>query len=145
MYQRFLSPDFKPYDLLELAMVTEKIVTREGPEGQERKYTGFYSVLAYGGVATGFAAGCCLRCFYCWSNWSGDFPEKQGEFYSPGEAASRLFRAAEEGLVRYKRLRKSIPQVNKLRISGSEPTIGKEHLLAVLELVQASEYPLFIS
>ena len=34
--------------------------------------------------------------------------------------------------------------VHKLRISGAEPTLGKEHLLGLLELVEESEFPLFI-
>lgn len=34
--------------------------------------------------------------------------------------------------------------VRKLRISGAEPTIGKEHLLSLLEFVERSEFPLFI-
>jgi uncharacterized Fe-S cluster-containing radical SAM superfamily protein len=75
-YQRFLIPGFKPFNPLELAEETEKVVTRPSEEGLERKYTDFYSVPVYGGIATGYAAGCCLRCFYCWSNWSRDFPEK---------------------------------------------------------------------
>lgn len=37
-----------------------------------------------------------------------------------------------------------LPKVDKLRISGCEPTIGMEHLLRVLEHVKASKYPLFI-
>ncbi|MEM3522922.1 MAG: hypothetical protein QW723_04850 [Candidatus Bathyarchaeia archaeon] len=40
-----------------MAKETELIITREGPEGLERKYTGFYSVSIYRGVATGL---------YCW-------------------------------------------------------------------------------
>lgn len=143
-YQRFLAPGFKPFDPLELAKRTERIVTREGPDGLERKYTDFYSVPVYRGIATGYAVGCCLRCAYCWSNWSRDFPEKFGRFYSPREAAKNLFKAAEEGIAYSNYWRKAIPKVNKLRLSGCEPTIGKEHLLALLEFVKASKYPLFI-
>ncbi len=43
-YQRFLSPGFKPFNPLKLADETEKIVTRQGEDGLERKYTDFYSV-----------------------------------------------------------------------------------------------------
>jgi uncharacterized Fe-S cluster-containing radical SAM superfamily protein len=129
---------------LELARETEKIVTREGPEGLERKYTGFYSVPVYGGIATGYAAGCCLRCTYCWSNWSRDFPERLGEFYSPRQAAQRLFKAAEEGVVYSKHWRKLIPKVSKLRLSGCDPTIGKDHLLGLLEHVEQSGYPFYL-
>jgi len=143
-YQRFLTPDFKPFDPLELASETEKIVTRQGPDGLERKYTDFYSVPVYRGIATGYAAGCCLRCIYCWSNWSRDFPERFGEFYSPEEVAQRLFKAAEDGIIYSDYWRRHIPKVNKLRLSGCEPTIGKEHLLSVLRYVEDSKYQLFI-
>lgn len=142
-YQRFLTPDFKPFNPLELAKETEQIVTRKGINGLERKYTDFYSVPVYRGIATGYAVGCCLRCIYCWSNWSRDFPDRFGEFYSPREAAQQLFKAAEDGIYSMY-WRKIIPKVNKLRLSGCEPTIGKEHLLELLEFVKASKYPLFI-
>jgi uncharacterized Fe-S cluster-containing radical SAM superfamily protein len=143
-YQRFLTQGFKPFNPLELAKETEKIVTRKGNEGLERKYTDFYSVPVYRGIATGYAAGCCLRCIYCWSNWSRDFPEKFGKFYSPKQVAQNLFKAAEEGIIYSDYWRKLIPKVNKLRLSGCEPTIGKEHLLEVLKFVKESKYSLFI-
>lgn len=143
-YQRFLTPGFKPFDPLKLARETERIVTRKGPEGLERKYVGIYSAPVYRGIATGYAAGCCLRCIYCWSNWSRDFPEKFGEFYSPREVAQRLFRAAEEGITAPGWERFRYLKVNKLRLSGCEPTLGREHLLSVLEHVMNSKYPLFI-
>ncbi|MGC9346281.1 MAG: hypothetical protein ACP5ER_05785, partial [Candidatus Bathyarchaeales archaeon] len=109
-YQRFLTPGCKPFDPLGLARETEKIVTRQGSEGLERKYTDFYSVPVYRGIATGYAAGCCLRCVYCWSNWSRDFPERFGEFYSPKEVAQRLFKAAEDGIVYSDYWRRLIPK-----------------------------------
>lgn len=87
---------------------------------------------ANGGIATGYACGCCLRCVYCWVGWSRDFPEKFGEFYSPEQAFEKLSEAAHKAGVR------------KLRISGAEPTLGKDHLLALLELVEESEFDLFI-
>jgi uncharacterized Fe-S cluster-containing radical SAM superfamily protein len=143
-YQRFLKPDFKPFDPLELAKETESLVTRRGKEGLERKYVGIYSAPVYGGIATGYAAGCCLRCIYCWANWSRDFPEKFGEFYSPKEVTQRLFESAENGITspgweRFRHLK-----VEKLRLSGCEPTIGKEHLISVLKYIKESRYPLFI-
>jgi len=143
-YQRFLRRGFKPFDPLELARETEKIVTRKGKEGLERKYVGIYSAPVYRGIATGYAAGCCLRCIYCWSNWSRDYPEKFGKFYSPKELSQRLFKATENGITSpgWERFRKL--KVEKLRLSGCEPTIGKDHLLAVLEYAENSKYPLFI-
>jgi uncharacterized Fe-S cluster-containing radical SAM superfamily protein len=143
-YQRFLTPGSQPFDPLALAKETERIVLREGPQGLERKYTDFYSVPVYGGISTGYAAGCCLRCSYCWSNWSRDFPDRLGQFYSPKQVASNLFRAAREGIVYSQHWRERIPEINKLRLSGCEPTLGKEHLLDVLKLAEESKYPLFI-
>ena len=143
-YQRFLRPGFTPFDPLELARETEKIVTREGKGGLERKYIGIYSAPVYRGIATGYAAGCCLRCTYCWSNWSRDYPEKFGKFYSAKGLSQKLFKAAENGITSpgWERFRKL--KVEKLRLSGCEPTIGKEHLLSVLEYAENSKYPLFI-
>lgn len=143
-YQRFLTPKFIPFDPLELAKETEKIVTRDGPEGLERKYVGIYSAPVYRGIATGYAAGCCLRCVYCWSNWSRDFPEKFGKFYSPRAIAQRLFKAAREGIISPGWERYRWIKIKKLRLSGCEPTLGKDHLLSVLRFAKDSEYPLFI-
>ncbi|MDI7258982.1 MAG: radical SAM protein [Thermodesulfobacteriota bacterium] len=143
-YQRLLTQGFKPFNPLELADYTERLVTREGTEGLERKYTDIYSAPVYRGIATGYAVGCCLRCIYCWSNWSRDFPEKFGEFYSPKRIAQELVKAAERSITspgweRFRGLK-----VNKLRLSGCEPTLGKKHLLSALVEVMESRYPLFI-
>jgi len=139
-----LTRGFKPFDPLDLARETEKIVTKEGEDGVERKYVAFYSAPVYRGIATGYAVGCCLRCIYCWSNWSRDFPEKFGDFYSPREAAQRLVEAAREGITspgweRFRHLK-----VNKLRVSGCEPTIGKDHLVALLGHVKEFGYPFYL-
>lgn len=143
-YQRFLTPEFTPFDPIELAKKTEKIITKEGQEGLERKYVSFYSAPVYSGIATGYAVGCCLRCIYCWTNWSRDFPEEYGKFYSPKEAADRLINEAEKGITsrgwkHYRHLK-----VNKLRVSGCEPTLGKEHLLKVLEHLSNYSYQFYL-
>lgn len=127
-YPRFITPGFEPFDPIELARETEKIICR----GDERKYTAFYATGVYGGIATGYTCGCCLRCFFCWVDWSRDFPERFGKFYSPAEAFEKLSEAAHKYGVR------------KLRISGAEPTLGRGHLLALLELVDDSEFDIFI-
>jgi uncharacterized Fe-S cluster-containing radical SAM superfamily protein len=127
-YPRYLKPGFTPFDPLALAGRTEEIVCR----GDRRKYTKFYCPGVYGGIATGYTCGCCLRCIFCWVNWSRDFPEKYGFFTSPAEAFHRLGRVARKA------------GVDQLRISGAEPTIGKSHLLALLEKVESSPFRLFI-
>jgi uncharacterized Fe-S cluster-containing radical SAM superfamily protein len=143
-YQRFLTPGFTPFDPLELSTETKKLVTRRGVKGLERKYVGVYSAPVYGGIATGYAVGCCLRCIYCWSNWSRDFPEVYGDFYSPEAVARKLFKAAENGITSQGWERFRHLKIEKLRLSGCEPTIAKEHLLPLLESVEKSKYKLFI-
>lgn len=127
-YIRYLTKDTEPFDPMDLARATEGIVCDSG----KRKYTSFYATGVYGGIATGYTVGCCLRCYYCWVNWSRDFPERHGEFYSPEEAFSRLKATTAKSGVR------------KMRVSGAEPTLCKEHLLALLELVEESDIDLFI-
>jgi uncharacterized Fe-S cluster-containing radical SAM superfamily protein len=69
---------------------------------------------------------------YCWVSLSRDFPERAGTFYSPEEAFEKLSEAARTYGTR------------KLRISGAEPTLGKDHLLGLLEHVEGSDFDLFI-
>ncbi|MGD1995819.1 MAG: radical SAM protein [Anaerolineae bacterium] len=123
-YPRFLREGFTPFDPLEVARRTEEIAAR----GDARKYTAFYSTGVYGGISTGYAVGCCLRCIFCWVDPSRDFPEEQGEFYTPEQVAERLIENAR---------RKGVP---RLRISGGEPTLCKPHLLAVLERTEPTDY-----
>ena len=131
-YPRYVTPDFESFDPLELAKETEKTVTRRGPEGLERRYEDFYATGVYGGIATGYCVGCCFRCVFCWVSWARDFPEKFGRFCSPEKAFDQLRDAAHRH------------NVNKLRISGAEPTLGRDHLLRLLEYVEESEFLRFI-
>jgi len=127
LYPRWVTPNFQPFDPLELIQRTEAIVT----EGFSRKYTAFYCVGVYGGISTAYTVGCCLRCIFCWVDWSRDFPERLGQFYSPQEVCQMLLTNAR---------RKG---VQKLRISGGEPTLGWSHLLEVLHQLNRWPY-LFI-
>lgn len=127
-YQRYLRPGFTPFDPLELAKQTEKIVCR----GDVRKYTKFCCTRMYDGIITGYTCGCCLRCIFCWVHWCRDYPEEYGYFYSPAEAFHQLSRVGRKA------------RVNQLRISGAEPTLGKSHLLALLEKIEDSPFRLFI-
>lgn len=126
-YPRYLEPGFQPFDPFELVEMTNRITSR----GSSRKYTDFYKVGVYGGIATGYLVGCCLRCPFCWVDWSRDFPEKHGTFYSPQQVFNRLINIA-----RRKR-------VDKLRISGGEPTLNREHLIHLLDFLDPTGY-LFI-
>ncbi len=108
---------FKPFDPIQLAKDTERIVCDDGC----RKYTAFYATGVYGGIATGYAVGCCFRCFFCWSDWSRDFPELYGKFYSAGEAYKNIVKTAK------------IWSVRRARISACEPTLCRDHLIRLLE------------
>ena len=127
-YPRYLKPGCATFDPLELAKRTEDIVCR----GDRRKYTRFYCAGVYGGIATGYTCGCCLRCVFCWVSWSRDFPERYGELRSPDEAFDRLSEIGGKS------------GVDQIRISGAEPTLGKAHLIGLLERVERSPFRLFI-
>jgi len=123
-YQGFITKDSAPFNPLELAKETEKLCVR----GSSRKYTDFYCTGVYGGISTGYLVGCCLRCVFCWVSLSRDFPYKYGEFFTPEEVFEMLLSNARKA------------KVKKLRISGGEPTLGKAHLLRVLDLVDDTNF-----
>jgi uncharacterized Fe-S cluster-containing radical SAM superfamily protein len=126
-YPSFLTPESKPFDPLKLALQTEEIVCK----GDSRKYTHFYCTGVYGGISTGYTVGCCLRCVFCWVDWSRDFPWNEGEFFSPQQVFQKLVENAQKA------------GVKKVRISGGEPTLCRSHLLKVLDLMSKTQF-LFI-
>ncbi len=108
------------YDPVELGRKVEKAVC----EGLKRRYYRFRADRWYGGIATADCCGCNLRCVFCWSNYPRDNPSKTGKFYEPVEVAKRLTSIADKR------------GFKQLRISGNEPTLCKNHLLAVLEGIE---------
>ena len=113
------------YDPVKLAQAMEKIVVK----GILRKY---YRVVRadrwYGGIATADCCGCCLRCIFCWSGAPRDRPAEIGRFYEPEQVFSKLISCAEKH------------GFELLRVSGNEPTIGRSHLLRLLELVDQTRF-----
>lgn len=107
------------FNPVELSEITRNIVCRNN----QRKYYRFRASRFYGGIATADCVGCCLRCVFCWAWKVVAKPQECGRFYSPEEVARKLITIAEK-----KKLR-------QLRISGNEPTICRQHLLKVLELI----------
>jgi uncharacterized Fe-S cluster-containing radical SAM superfamily protein len=105
------------YDPILLSKKIESIVC----SGNQRKYYRFRPAGFYGGIATADCVGCCLRCLFCWALSVTDRPKKVGQLYSPAQVADRLIRIARK---------KGFHQV---RMSGNEPTLGRRHLLGVLE------------
>ncbi|TFF97523.1 MAG: radical SAM protein [Promethearchaeota archaeon] len=128
-----LIPPF-PFDPWELTKQTRKLVCRKTKGIVQRKYTHFYKAGVYGGIATAYSVGCNFRCIFCWADWSRDWPELYGHFYSPDEIYSKL------------RDIMSRKGVKRARISGAEPTLCPDHLCAVLERVNedSEKFDLFI-
>jgi uncharacterized Fe-S cluster-containing radical SAM superfamily protein len=105
------------YDPVQKAEETAKIVCR----GEWRKYRRFRPARFYGGIATADCVGCCLRCIFCWSWHELARCQAIGEFYTPEQVAMRLTKIARKN------------DFDRVRISGHEPTLCREHLVGVLE------------
>ena len=108
------------YDPIELSKKTEKIVIKNNL----KKYYRFRPTGFYGGIATADTVGCNLRCKFCWSGNSVWNAKNTGEFYSSEEVADKLESIADK------------KGYHQLRISGGEPTIGKQHLIDLLENIK---------
>jgi uncharacterized Fe-S cluster-containing radical SAM superfamily protein len=104
------------FDPVKKAEETSRVVCR----GDSRKYYRFRAARFYGGIATADCTGCCLRCLFCWAWDRVVSPEAPGPFYTPAEVARNLV-----GIARRKKF-------HRLRISGNEPTLSRDHLMGVL-------------
>ena len=77
---------------------------------------------------TADCAGCGLLCKFCWVRDSVMLhPAAIGEFYTASEVANRLVTMARTH------------GMNQLRLSGGEPTLGRSHLLELLDLLEGTE------
>ena len=113
------------YDPIALAAATEKVVVR----GNQRKYVQLGLRLRfYGGSISATEVGCNLRCKFCFSDKPVWKPGRVGKFYAPQAVFDGLDRAA----------RKYNTKI--ISASASEGTLGKQHLLELLELVDQSDY-----
>ena len=110
------------YDSIVRHEAIEKLVVRDTTRGQEKKYWRFRFDRWYGGIVTADAVGCGLACKYCWVSDAVMFkPTATGKFYSPDEVAKTLANMANKRGLR------------QVRVSGGEPTIGKRHMLQLLD------------
>ncbi|MFX0207043.1 MAG: radical SAM protein [Candidatus Hodarchaeota archaeon] len=112
------------YNTMTLTRKTISQVCKESLVNQSlRKYYRFrYSSRFYGGIVTGDVVGCNLRCVYCWSQKTAWLPRK-GSWYSAKQVAKALLNLAHKN------------NCQKIRLSGGEPTLCKDHLLAVLQQI----------
>lgn len=110
------------YDPIVRHRAVEKLVTRGTGKDQERKYWRFRIDRWYGGIVTADAVGCGLLCKFCWvSDQIMMKPAEVGKYCGPETVANTLVRMAGKKAIR------------QIRLSGGEPTIGRDHLLHVLE------------
>jgi uncharacterized Fe-S cluster-containing radical SAM superfamily protein len=115
----------KGYDPIALTAATEKVVV----DGTLRKYVQLGRPLRfYGGTTSATEVGCNLRCKFCFSDKPVWKPKQTGKFYSPQEVFDGLAKSA----------RKHGHKI--ISASASEGTIGREHLMELLDLVEVSEF-----
>jgi len=114
-------------DPFKLTVIVENQVTRRTGSVQERRYYRFRGGRWYGGISTGDVVGCNLRCKFCWS-WRFSYYSNRGWFESPRSAFNKITSIASRCGYKY------------LRLSGGEPTIGIDHLYALLDLVEETKY-----
>ncbi len=121
-----MPPILPLYDPVVRHEAIEKLVVRSTEKGQEKKYWRFRFDRWYGGIVTADAVGCGLLCKYCWVSDAVMFqPATIGKFYNPETVAKILLKMARKRNLR------------QLRVSGGEPTIGKQHLLQLLKNLEA--------
>ena len=117
------------YDPIQRHIAIEKLVTHVGSEGQDRKYYRIRLARWYGGIVTADCVGCGLLCKFCWVSDNVMLrPADVGKFHTPRKVAEDMVSLAKKrGL-------------HLLRVSGGEPTIGKLHLLQLLDFLQGKSY-----
>jgi uncharacterized Fe-S cluster-containing radical SAM superfamily protein len=115
----------KGFDPIKLAASTERVVV----DGNRRKYAQLGRPLRfYGGTTSATEVGCNLRCKFCFSDKPVWKPKKTGNFYSPQEVFDGLSKSA----------RKHGHKI--ISASASEGTLGRQHLMELLDLVEQSEF-----
>ncbi len=115
----------KGFDPITLSAATEKVVV----DGARRKYVQLGRPLRfYGGTTSATEVGCNLRCKFCFSDKPVWKPQKTGKFYTPQEVFNGLVKSA----------RKHGHKI--ISASASEGTIGRKHLMQLLNLVEESEF-----
>ena len=120
------------YDPLELAERVRRFVVRRVGGVEERRYYRFRGGRWYGGIATGDVVGCNLRCGFCWSWRAASHVMARGRFYRPEEVFERLVSIAKRRGYRL------------VRLSGGEPTLSRQHLLELLDLLDGTDLTLIL-
>jgi len=115
-----------PHNPLELAKQTEEIVVRDG----KRPYRSISVEPFYRQIASARSVGCNLRCRFCWIDKTRDYPRRtppDTRWLTPEEVYEELMRVSNNGIM-----------TEFVRITGCEPTIGREYLLSFLEVASVT-------
>ncbi len=111
------------YDPIARALKVGELVCRMEGGVESRFYYRFRADRWYGGIATGDVIGCNLSCVFCWS-WRFKDNPKLGKLYKPLDVVGRIVSIARSRGFR------------RVRLSGGEPTICRDHLLEVARLLE---------
>lgn len=113
------------YDPIESHRKTENLMVRKRSGGDLKKYYRLRHDRWYGGIVTADCAGCGLTCKFCWVRSERMHEgEGSGEFFTPEDIAENILKLVKE------------KKVQQVRVSGGEPTIGREHLFQLLNKLQ---------
>lgn len=128
------------YSPIERAREVEMQVTEDDPVGQRRRRL-YYSSWStkkinkmsrvtnyYGGSACADIVGCNLNCVYCWVQGSNKGSNHNWFFLNPEEVVKELLWIAD------------INHLNIIRLSGGEPTISKNHLIEILDILKQRQF-----
>ncbi|MHA1358059.1 MAG: radical SAM protein [Candidatus Helarchaeota archaeon] len=103
-------------------VITPRIETRLIQKNFARKYWRFRGAKYYGGISTGDVVGCNMNCPFCWVHPKIRHQvQTVGTFYTPEHAGQKLVKIAQNA------------HFSLIRLSGGEPTIGKDHLILLLQ------------
>ena len=112
------------YDPAERHRKIEERVIQKKVGGDLRKYYRFRHDRSGGGMITADCGGCGLTCKFCWAHPEQLEGREQGEWLSADQVVAKLFQLMRE------------QKIHQLRFSGGEPTIGRKHLLQILNALQ---------
>lgn len=104
--------------------------------GIYRVYKGFRIEAFWGQSATARSWWCLFECPFCWVNRALS-RAKGGKFYSPDEVYEKLKEISSNEYGDW-------IMTHYMRITGCEPTLGKEHLLGILKLCAKNGKPKFL-
>jgi uncharacterized Fe-S cluster-containing radical SAM superfamily protein len=121
-------------DPIDYAKELEKTIITDG---DKRPYRSFRIEPFYGQMATARSVGCNSRCAFCWVDPAKDNPRNQYRKvkpYSPREMFDELVKISSS---KYGQCM----MTEYFRISGCEPTIGMDHLLGILKIIEETALP----